>query len=1026
MKPLQLKMTAFGPYKLTETIDFNELQNNHLFVISGATGAGKTTIFDGISFALYGLGSGEDRRDTKIMRSDFATDDTHTSVELTFEMHQRTYRILRQLPHVKKGNKSATGERYEFFEVNETGESPVVDRQIVSEINKKVEDIIGLTQDQFSQIVMLPQGEFRKLLTSQTENKEAILRKIFKTEPYKMISEKLKEKKLLAEAELKKEELTRNSYTEQIVASFPIRDSSIFQLIDSGNFNIVQLVEALKEEINFYEKKVQLDETIYREAYEKHANKQKDYYEAKAVNDRFIELEAKEQSLKNLQNQSEEYTDKQDRLEAAERASSIEHMETYFRDSEQEVDKKSKLLELAKLEILEAEENVKQVEIKYTLEANKKEEREKSVEALIRLNSFMPLLEELESKGNEMLNYQNRMNELSGQVTTMTNLFLEEKEVFASLKKEIENLEELVEPLDYEVQRLTKLQTNNSLLQDFIKGEQLFLNLTKEENIQKQLFLDLQEVYKEEESKWLSNQASMLASKLVEGEACPVCGSTDHKVVRTEVHDQAVNQDELQNLKDQLGKQESLFWTVRAKRDTAEENYLKMQKQLEELQLTILEAPKLAKDVELLELDIVSLRQEKEKLAVLRNPYKASVQKVEKLEQEKISAEVTYQQQKGMYEQAKAVYDSKKASIPSYISNLQELTEQIKEATKYKEQLENSWAQIQNQKQLAVEAFTKAQLAVGHASNSLHEANEKRDKANVQMNEGLAKAGFETIELYTVAKMSESERQILRDQCKAYAQALHTFTEQVKESREQLANKVKVELAPLEEELVTLKIAYEEALTILNSSKEYAKAGLEIEQKINTASSRITKLEQQLGRIVDLYDVLRGQNQSKISFERYVLIEYLEQIVQAANERLKHLSSGQYYLIRSERQETHGKQSGLGLDVYDAYTGQTRDVKTLSGGEKFNASLCLALGMADIIQSFQGSIRIDTMFIDEGFGSLDEESLNKAIDTLIDLQKSGRMIGVISHVAELKAAIPAILEVEKLKEGYSRTRFVIK
>ncbi|KQL37520.1 AAA family ATPase [Psychrobacillus sp. FJAT-21963] len=1026
MKPLQLKMTAFGPYKSTETIDFNELQNNHLFVISGATGAGKTTIFDGICFALYGLGSGEDRRDTKIMRSDFATDDTHTSVELTFEMHQRTYRILRQLPHVKKGNKSATGERYEFFEVNETVEVPVVDRQIVSEINKKVEDIIGLTQDQFSQIVMLPQGEFRKLLTSQTENKEAILRKIFKTEPYKMISEKLKEKKLLAEAELKKEELARNSYTEQIVASFPTRDSSIFQLIDSGNFNIVQLVEALKEEINYYEKKVQLDETIYREACEKHANKQNDYYEAKAVNDRFVELEAKEQSLKNLQNQSEEYADKQYRLEAAERASSIEHMETYFRDSEQEVDKKSKLLELAKLEILEAEENVKQVEIEYTLEANKKEEREKSVEALIRLNSFMPLLEELESKGNEILNYQNRMNELSGQVTAMTNLFLEEKEVFASLKKEIEKLEALVEPLDYEVQRLTKLQTNNSMLQDFIKGEQLFLDLTKEENIQKQLFLDLQEAYKEEESKWLSNQASTLASKLVEGEACPVCGSTEHKVLRTEVHDEAVNQDELQNLKDQLGKQESQFWTVRAKRETAEENYLKMQKQLEELQLTIPEAPKLAKDVELLELEIVSLRQEKEKLAVLRNPYKASVQKVEKLEQDKISAEVTYQQQKGMYEQAKAVYDSKKASIPSYISNLQELTEQIKEATKYKEQLENSWAQIQNQKQLAVEAFTKAQLAVGHASNSLHEAKEKRDKANVQMNEGLAKAGFETIELYTVAKLSESERQILRDQCNAYTQALHTFTEQVKESREQLANKIKVELAPLEEELVTLKIAYEEALNILNSSKEYAKAGLEIEQKINTASSRITKLEQQLGRIVDLYDVLRGQNQSKVSFERYVLIEYLEQIVQAANERLKHLSGGQYYLIRSERQETHGKQSGLGLDVYDAYTGQTRDVKTLSGGEKFNASLCLALGMADIIQSFQGSIRIDTMFIDEGFGSLDEESLNKAIDTLIDLQKSGRMIGVISHVAELKAAIPAILEVEKLKEGYSRTRFVIK
>lgn len=220
-------MSAFGPYKFTETIDFTELKGNRLFVISGATGAGKTTIFDGICFALYGSGSGEDRRDTKTMRSDFATDDTHTSVELVFEIHNRRYRILRQLGHVKKGNKGATGERYEFFEIQAAGEVPVVERQIVSEINKKVEEIIGLTLDQFSQIVMLPQGEFRKLLTSTTENKEAILRKIFKTEPYKMIHEKLKEKKIIAEAELRKEQLTQDNFTEKIIASFPLRESNL-------------------------------------------------------------------------------------------------------------------------------------------------------------------------------------------------------------------------------------------------------------------------------------------------------------------------------------------------------------------------------------------------------------------------------------------------------------------------------------------------------------------------------------------------------------------------------------------------------------------------------------------------------------------------------------------------------------------------------------------------------------------------------------------------------------------------------
>src|SRR5213595_2629402 len=161
MKPLKITMSAFGPYKDKEVIDFTELKENRLFVISGNTGAGKTTIFDAISFALYGAASGEDRSDTKFMRSDFAEDDVHTSVELEFELHHHLYRIKRQLPHVKKGNKSATGEQYEFFENINGKEVPCVDRQMVSEINKKIESLMGLTKDQFSQIVMLPQGEFR-------------------------------------------------------------------------------------------------------------------------------------------------------------------------------------------------------------------------------------------------------------------------------------------------------------------------------------------------------------------------------------------------------------------------------------------------------------------------------------------------------------------------------------------------------------------------------------------------------------------------------------------------------------------------------------------------------------------------------------------------------------------------------------------------------------------------------------------------------------------------------------------------
>ena len=274
--------------------------------------------------------------------------------------------------------------------------------------------------------------------------------------------------------------------------------------------------------------------------------------------------------------------------------------------------------------------------------------------------------------------------------------------------------------------------------------------------------------------------------------------------------------------------------------------------------------------------------------------------------------------------------------------------------------------------------------------------------------------------------MSDTARHQLKTSIDDFKKNIETLKAQINELKDELKDKDRADLELLTSELTRMKNERDLALKVLSDSQGYQKMAIELSRKIRHADESVTDLEKKLNRITDLFDVVRGQNGSRISFERYLQIEYLEQIIIAANERLKRLSNGQFSLERSERQEARGRQSGLGLDVFDAYTGQTRDVKTLSGGEKFNASLCLALGMADVIQSFQGGVSIDTMFIDEGFGSLDEESLNKAIDTLIDLQQSGRMIGVISHVQDLKNAIPAILEVKKTKEGYSRTEFVIK
>src|SRR5690625_2963678 len=261
-------MTAFGPYKTTETIDFTKLKDHSLFVISGPTGAGKTTIFDGICFALYGTASGSDRENTAMLRSHFADDDTHTSVEFTFELNRKIYRVLRQLGHVKEGNKTRTGERYEFYEiVDEQTEIPCVDRQIVSEINEKLEAIIGLTQDQFKQIVMLPQGEFRKLLTSETENKEAILRRLFKTERYQAMNVILKVKKDEVNEQFKKEDQMLNYHIQSILTSLEKReDSSLFHVLDHDYHNVEQILHGLEEEKTYLTQKINADEIKYKQS----------------------------------------------------------------------------------------------------------------------------------------------------------------------------------------------------------------------------------------------------------------------------------------------------------------------------------------------------------------------------------------------------------------------------------------------------------------------------------------------------------------------------------------------------------------------------------------------------------------------------------------------------------------------------------------------------------------------------------------------------------------------------------------
>ncbi|RYG71590.1 SMC family ATPase [Lentibacillus lipolyticus] len=1029
MKPLKLTMTAFGPYKRTETIDFAELDTHHLFVIAGNTGAGKTTIFDGICFALYGSASGSDREDYRMLRSDFADDDTHTSVELEFELKGRTYRIFRQLGHVKQGNKTKTGERYEFYEKADGKEVPCVDRQMVSEINKKLETILGLTQDQFKQIVMLPQGEFRKLLTSETENKEAILRRIFKTEPYKQLSELLKRKKDDVQQQFMQEKQMRDHYIQTIPATLPEREESeLFQVLAAEHYNTNQIITGLDDEIQYYDNQIATDQKKYEEAYQKHGKKQTAYHQAKALNDRFQELEQKEKQLHELQGQIPVYNEKKRQLDAAERAAGLEAYEKQAAEWRQEEQDKVRAYANAEAANKQAEADLEQARSIYEQEEQNQQKREDTSRKLDRLNDYLPTVKDIAERERQLDERKKHTAKLKADLDKKMNIVKEKTSAAENLQKQMNEMDQAVSQLPEKQETLNSMREQVKVLMRFLDLQEKQTTFNQDFQTKEQAFYNMKRAYDEAEQSWMQNQAGVLASHLHDGESCPVCGSKDHPAKATHQHSE-VTKEQLQTRKKELDEAERLYRDAATNQKSNTAQLEQVQEELRQYGIQAADAAAKKEDLskrgKQLSDEVEALKQQREKLTKAKEAHAKATDEVKQLEADKEKLDKSFQEQHAEYEKEKAVYEERLRTIPEEMRILSELERQIKETADYKAQLEKAWEQAQQQFQEAKNEQTKAAANLTNSRKQLDDTREKREKTETAFKEALVQAQFVSEQAYQDAKMSAAEREKQKEHIQQFNEKRAALEQAVTDLKEKLKDSVKADLTAIETELKQLQDAYEAALQQLNLSKEYYEDATDLRLNIVEVSEKLTAKEKELATIADLHDVLRGQNGSKISFERYLQIEYLERIIEAANERLKDLSNGQFYLMRSDRQESHGKQSGLALDVHDAYTGQTRDVKTLSGGEKFNASLCLALGMSDVIQSFQGNISIETMFIDEGFGSLDEESLNKSIETLIDLQQSGRMIGVISHVQELKTMFPARLDVMKTKEGYSRTEFVV-
>ncbi|CAH0117799.1 Chromosome partition protein Smc [Paenibacillus sp. CECT 9249] len=1027
MRPLKLIMTAFGPYKDREEIDFTELEGHRLFVVSGNTGAGKTSIFDAICFALYGEASGEDRNDSKMLRSHFADDDTYTSVDFQFELKGQVYRVFRQLAHVKEGNKSATGDRYELYGIVDGRETPLTDRFIVTQVNEKLSEMIGLTKDQFSQIVMLPQGEFRKLLTSETENKEEILRRIFKTGLYKIVADRLNEKRRQMQRVCEELAGIREYHMNQVQGALSGREGSDLQRVFAQeHYNTHQVLEALDRETEHYAARIEELSHKLRELSAEFQRQTALYHQAQSVNEQFDLLDRKIADKQQLEDQAQHFEHKTKQLHSAEKAVHLEMYERHDAEMSALLVRRTKLYEEAAAECSQAEAALQDARVRYEREEAKGELREQAVRELERLQGLAPIVENLERKRNAIAELEAETAHKGKQLQAAEAELAAKRTERESISAQLKTLEERVGRLSERTEKLAALREQAAVVQEYLKLVQTAEQERREEARHQAAFEQAERAYSELEIRWVEGQAGILARHLHDGDPCPVCGSAEHPR-KAEETGNIPSREELDRIRSEKSGMEQQYLQskamlaatvkqMREKEQRMREHGFLIEGIQERFQALVQEGKSLAAEVN-------GLKDDSVKLSALKQSLEELDAKVEQLSKLKDDLNRSLQDTKETYAAEKALYQQALAAIPEEVRDYERLAERMRTTEERKRQLEADWKLAQQQYKEGNERYVKAAAGVSHAQNQRIEAQADKEKAGRSFVQAMRQAGFEDEAAYHAAKMSESAQTELKRQIEEYHLTLSSLRRQIEELTGTLSGKARQKLAELQGRLQALEQQIESVRNLHMQAQNDYKKGTEAKANIIEAERNWKEAEYQHQVIKDLYDVVRGENGKKISFERYLQIEFLEQIIHIANERLQRISSGQYYLVRSDRLEKRGRQSGLGLDVYDNYTGQLRDVKTLSGGEKFNASLCLALGMADVIQSYEGGISLETMFIDEGFGALDEESLSKAIDTLIDLQQSGRTIGVISHVQELKQAIPAVLEVKKTKEGYSYTRF---
>ncbi|MGF1998678.1 AAA family ATPase [Enterococcus casseliflavus] len=1039
MQPKSLQMKNFGPF-IDEKLDFSQLQAGGLFLISGKTGAGKTTIFDGMTFALFGETSGN-LRSGKEMRSMFASPTEETSVTFTFEHQRFTYQIQRK-PEQTLAKKRGDGVTNQTAKVQltifdaEGKEKKQISKR--TEVDAFIKDLLQLDAKQFFQIMMLPQGEFRNFLIASSNEKERVLRNLFGTEMYQQFNEWLKEQ---VKAQSKKLE------HQQLVAS---------QIMERFEWEEAQEVLTVAEGLTLWaqdleKQQAQLQQLLHKkdQAIQEMKAAQDAFYRAKEIENARIEWQGLQEKSRELHAKKTEIAQKKAQLNQLVWA--LEHQEIM-----QQKEERVKEAQQAAQQINETKQQlqgIQQQQVSWqdqrSLIDGIKKKQEAASQKVQRIQQQIPLAQRTQAQQEEVAQLEKAAQQQTTELTKIT-------QAQASAKTQAQHLAEEIETLRGFQTEAVKLVETQALVEKWQQAKVQFREAEQKAGEQQQIhselvleqqqlaasLLELQKTLKQETSQNARMQIARLRLLLEENEPCPVCGSLDHP--NTQEHttyriediiasEQRLEQtqEKLTKIQQQVSANQTLQEQATLRISEWQANSAAAQKQVEFAWTAVQQA-------------FATLQPLEHQEAITEETTVAELKKRQSFNQQKAAS----------YEDAQKKHQAVNEKLATLNESYQQVSEQAKKAQEARQLAEGKLASLQEQlagatyeqlqadlaktngllreytQQIEADARQEAQLNEQQAILSeklknlqqfFKEKQAAKTKAEQRLTQRLQEAGM-TEETMRELIAQAAQTTVLSEEIKTYEQETVFVQQRLALLDAQLKEQAAIDLNQLEADYLQLQTVMEELQQETVRKQEKVNGNQRLFDELQVIYQQNVEELAKLGQLQQLAETINGENVKKTSLERYVLQQFLTEILEVANERLARLTRGRYQFELADKVGSYRSSTGLEIDIYDDNAGQVRRAHTLSGGESFIAALALAISLADVIQQRAGGIEIEALFIDEGFGSLDEESLEMAMEALEMIENEGRMIGIISHVRELRARILQKVFVETNGSGQSRIR----